>query len=449
MRFVESKHIEYKRELSETLEKEVVAFLNTGEGGVIYIGIDSKTQTVWNVTDADAVQLKIKDRIKNNIAPSTLGLFDVLLGRMDDKNIIKINVASGPEKPYHIKKLGMSEKGCFIRVGSAAEPMSSRMIEEMFAGRSRNSIGLMRSPKRELSFEQLKIYYQEMGFHLNEHFAATLELLTPDGQYNYAAYLLSDKNGTSIKVARYNGKTRVDLAENNEYGYCCLVKATKQVLDKLDVANRTFTKITSKQRLQKRMMDETALREAVINAIVHNNYSYEAPPKFELFSDRMEITSTGGLPFGLNIDDFFSGISVPRNKELMRVFKDLDLVEYLGSGIPRILQKYDVSVFQFSENFTRIVFPFEEGYSEDLEHTPQVTPQVARLLTVIKREMNRDELQNALQLKDRKSFRELYIKPALAARLIEMTIPDRPNSRLQKYKLTAQGENIRQIAGGE
>jgi hypothetical protein len=74
---------------------------------------------------------------------------------------------------------------------------------------------------------------------------------------------------------------------------------------------------------------------------------------------------------------------------------------------------------------------------------------VARLLAVIEREMNRDELQNALKLKDRKSFRELYIKPALEANLIEMTIPGKPNSRLQKYRLTAQGRNVRQIAGEE
>jgi len=85
IRFVESKHIEYKRELSESLEKEVVAFLNSGEGGVIYIGIDAKAQTVTGLTDADKTQLQIKDRIKNNIAPSALGLFDVLLEKIDGK----------------------------------------------------------------------------------------------------------------------------------------------------------------------------------------------------------------------------------------------------------------------------------------------------------------------------------------------------------------------------
>lgn len=71
--------------------------------------------------------------------------------------------------------------------------------------------------------------------------------------------------------------------------------------------------------------------------------------------------------------------------------------------------------------------------------TPQVTPQVSELLKALKGEMSRDELQAALGLQDRKSFRERYLKPALNAGLIEMTIPEKPNSRLQKYRLTSKG----------
>lgn len=70
--------------------------------------------------------------------------------------------------------------------------MSSKMIEELFFKRARNTIGLIRSPKIELTFEQLKIYYQEAGFKLTDNFAVSVELLTPDSSYNYAAYLLSD-----------------------------------------------------------------------------------------------------------------------------------------------------------------------------------------------------------------------------------------------------------------
>lgn len=118
----ENNRIEYKQEVSAGLEKEVIAFLNYREGGVIYIGIDRSGNT-FGVADADVDQLKIKDWLKNNIRPSALGLFDIVNEERDGKDILKIIVASGPEKPYHLKKYGMSEKGCFIRMGSAVEPM--------------------------------------------------------------------------------------------------------------------------------------------------------------------------------------------------------------------------------------------------------------------------------------------------------------------------------------
>lgn len=126
--------------------------------------------------------------------------------------------------------------------------MPVRMIESLFAKRTRNSIGKIKSLNQNLTFEQLKIYYEGSKKTLNQQFASNLELLTEDGSYNYVAYLLADVNGMSIKVAKYDGLGRVDLMENNEYGYCSLVKATKQVLDKIDVENKTLAKITPKER---------------------------------------------------------------------------------------------------------------------------------------------------------------------------------------------------------
>jgi predicted HTH transcriptional regulator len=245
-----------------------------------------------------------------------MGLFDVSAETIESKDVIKITLASGTEKPYYIKKLGMSEKGTFVRVGTAVEPMSVKMIESLFAKRTRNSIGKIKSPNQNLAFEQLKIYYEGAKKTLNQQFASNLELLTEEGQYNYVA--LADVNGMSIKVAKYNGLDRVDLIENNEYGYCSLIKAVKQVLDKMEVENKTLAKITPKEREEKRLWSPVALREAVINAIVHNDYASEVPPKFEFFDDRIEITSFGSLPQGMTEIEFFEGYSVTRINSLLR-----------------------------------------------------------------------------------------------------------------------------------
>jgi len=361
----ESNRVEYKRELSDNsdkLERAIVAFLNYHEGGEIYIGIDDDG-SAYGVNNVDGTQRKIVDRIKNNILPATMGLFDIVTETFQDKKIIKIVISSGFEKPYYLKKFGMSPNGCFIRVGSSAQPMTTQMIDDYYARRVKVTLSNMPSPRSSLTFEQLKIYYEAKKLHLNDQFEKNLDLLTESGGYNYAAYMLADNNGVSIKVAKYAGTTKVDLIENEEYGYCSIVKATKSVLDKLNVENRTFAKITSSTRLEKNMVDKVALREAVINAIVHNDYSREVPPVFEIYSDRLTVTSYGGLVSGLSQTDFFNCRSMPRNRELMRVFKDVGLVEHLGSGMSRILEAYDESIFEFSPNFLIVTFPFEEGFT--------------------------------------------------------------------------------------
>lgn len=131
--------------------------------------------------------------------------------------------------------------------------------------------------------------------------------------------------------------------------------------------------------------------------------------------------------------EFFEGYSVPRNKELMRVFRDLDLVEHLGSGVPRILRSYGKECFKFTENFLRMTFPASQ----------QVTQQVKALINVLDKEMNRLEIQEKLNLSDRENFRAKYLKPALEQGIIEMTKPDKPNSRLQKYRLAISGKQLK------
>jgi ATP-dependent DNA helicase RecG len=150
------------------------------------------------------------------------------------------------------------------------------------------------------------------------------------------------------------------------------VKALKAVLGRVDVENTIFTKIGYPLREEREMINSIAMREAVINAVVHNDYSYGAVPKIEFFSDRVEVTSMGGLPYGVEEDDFFNGGSVPRNKEIMRVFRDLEIVEHLGSGILRIVNAYGKEAFEIRKSFVRVNLVYAKPI---VEATPQVAPE--------------------------------------------------------------------------
>ena len=150
--------IELKEQLTDSLEKALIAFLNYAAGGTIYIGIDKQGVAV-GVPDSDGDQLKIKDRLKHNIAPSCMGLFDVVREKSNGLDIIKIVVASGTEKPYFIKKFGMTEKGSFMRIGTASEPMPQKLIDELFAKRIRNSISKIKFFREILCFIKILCFF--------------------------------------------------------------------------------------------------------------------------------------------------------------------------------------------------------------------------------------------------------------------------------------------------
>ena len=217
------------------------------------------------------------------------------------------------------------------------------------------------------------------------------------------------------------------------------------MLEKLKVENKTFARITPDRREERKLIDLVALREAVINAIIHNNYSNEVPPKFELFADRLEITSAGGLPSGFDEEEFFMGYSVPQNKELMRVFRDLDMVEQLDSGVPRILEHYPRTIYRFTPNFIRLVLPFAEGFDQtsDLRSdqatdqvTDQATDQADALLKFCNTPRSTKEMMQYLGLSHHPHFRHRLLLPLIASGKLALTIPDKPKSPKQRYIAT-------------
>lgn len=357
---IEDVRNEFKIKLTDKFEEEVISFLNTN-GGNIYIGVNDKGDIVGINGNIDLLQRTIKDRIKDNIMPSTLGLYDVIVSEKYNKKYIKVIIARGNERPYYLKGMGMTPDSCFIRVGSSIQSMSNEMINNEFSKRTRNSLKNIVSPKQDLTFSQLKIYYEEKGFSINNNFLKQLNLYTDDGKYNYNAYLLADNNSISIRFGKYDGTNSVNLIENEDFGNCSIIKATKNILNKLEIENKTFTKIEYPERKEIKMYDYIAVREAVVNAIVHNDWSNEYSPKFEIFSDRLVISSNGGIQDNTTKEEFLEWFSLPKNKELMKVFNDLDLVEQMGTGIIRILQSYNKDSFEFFPNFIRVTFPFNEN----------------------------------------------------------------------------------------
>lgn len=447
MKNLETNRIENKEQLNEDFEQEVIAFLNYKEGGIIYVGIDKNGQVV-GVENNDLTQLQIKDRIKNNIQPSTLGLFDVTVETIDNKEIIKVIISSGTEKPYYLRKKGRTPEGCYIRIGSSKERMTERMIEEMFARRIKNSLKEIESPRQDLTFRQLKIHYEGNGMILNDNFARNLNLLTDEGKYNYNAYLLADENNISIKLVKYLGTSKMELIENQEYGYCCLITATQRILDRLTAENTVYAKIEYNGRKEVEMIDSKALKEAVINAMVHSDYTLTTTPIIELYSDRIEITSGGGLPQGLSQEEFLEGVTAPRNKELIRVFKDVDLIENIGSGVLRILDAYDKSCFKFMDHFLRVSFKYKENPFEYDEKTDKKTtkktdkkttkkikvkPQEKDVLNFCKDAKTLKEITTYFGFKDISTFKKNYINPLLEKGTLQLTIPEQPKNRNQKY----------------
>ncbi len=123
----------------------------------------------------------------------------------------------------------------------------------------------------------------------------------------------------------------------------------------------------------------------------------------------------------------------------MRIYRDVELVESLGSGIPRILRAYGEDCFMFTDNFIRITLPISAHDHVSDHASDHASLQVEKLVSILTGEMGRSELQGLLSIRNRDYFRTDYLNPAISNGYIELTIPDKPNSQNQKYRLTAKG----------
>lgn len=354
---IETESIEFNEKLNEKLEKEVVAFLNTSHGGSIFIGITNEGK-VCGIKNIDQVELEIKDRIKNNISPSTLGLFEIITLSENGLHYLQIVISSGYQKPYYVKKQGMCPEGCYFRIGTSVERMNDDMILHLFQKREKRTLTSIVSPLSKLSFDYLMEQYKKKGYEISDNLLKQLEFFTQDGQYNYLAFLMSDQNNLLFQYARYQSDDVFNLVEQKTFSHQSILKTTIELLDLLQSKNTTYTEITGKLRKDTPKFNTIALREIVINAIVHNDYRSQGLPTFEEFSNHFEISSFGGLPSDFSKEDFLNGYSLPKNPEMIRIFRDLGYAERLGTGIRRVLKYYPKEIFKFSPHFLRVNIPF-------------------------------------------------------------------------------------------
>jgi ATP-dependent DNA helicase RecG len=116
--------------------------------------------------------------------------------------------------------------------------------------------------------------------------------------------------------------------------------ALNDVYSFLDMYNHTHAEVKGLYRHDRRDYPEDALREALLNALVHRDYAFSSSTIISIFDDRIEFVSIGGLPKGVSLDDIMLGISVPRNEKLANIFYRLHLIEAYGTGIPKIMRSY-------------------------------------------------------------------------------------------------------------
>ncbi len=360
MVYIESEVLELKAKFADTICKEIVAFLNTN-GGDIIIGVDDNGNVV-GLNNIDETSKKISDMITDQIEPNPQAIISSEIRYDEGKMIFIVHVQKGVRPLYCQKKYGFSSAGCVMRIGTTCKNMTPEQIRIRYEKNFIDSDLMTVTPARygSISFKALKVYYAEKGYHLEDSsFEANLNLRTPNGEYNLLAELLSDKNMIPLITVKFQGIDKASVSERNDYGNQCLLFSYEQIKNRLAAENICVSDTTVRPRIDRYLFDFDSVNEAVINALVHNDWNI-SQPLISFFSDRIEILSHGGLPKGQTRELFFRGISKPRNDMLMRIFLNMNLTEHTGHGIPAILSQYGEEAFEIGDFYILVTIPYDK-----------------------------------------------------------------------------------------
>ncbi len=246
--------------------------------------------------------------------------------------------------------------------------MNPEEIESRYHNNFIDDDFILKAPDRysSLSFDMMKVLLISRGYHINEtSFEANFNLLMKDGEYNLMAELLSDHNMIPLIFVKFRGNTKASISQRSDYGDQSILLGLQRLKDRLIAENICITDTTVRPRIDEYLYDIDSVNEALVNAIVHNDWTI-SEPLVSFYNDRMEITSHGGIPREITREDFFKGVSHPRNSVLMRIFLKLGIVEHTGHGIPKIIEKYGVKAFDIHDTFINVIIPFNKKVTATL-----------------------------------------------------------------------------------
>ena len=334
---LEGKNIEFKRQYTDDIKYAVLAFANT-EGGTLYIGINDDG-SVEGVENPDAVMLQVMNMIRDNIRPDITVAVDCSTELMENKHVVVLIIQRGVARPYYLANKGIRPAGVYVRQGASSVPASETAILQMIKESSGDVYEEARSLNQNLTFKEAEAYFAKRHLQFGDAQKRTLQLISADGTYSNLGMLLSDQCISIIKLAVFEGSKKTVFHDRKELSGS-LFKQLEDAYAYINQFNYTRSEFPGLERVDTRDYPPEAVREALLNAVIHREYGIGGPTLISIFDDRIEFVTIGGLVKGLSLADIKLGVSMLRNKNLANVFYRLHLIEAYGTGLLKIDECY-------------------------------------------------------------------------------------------------------------
>ena len=358
MRFQETERVELKAIVREDIKKEIIAFANC-DGGTIYVGVADNGE-ILGTENADECALQISNMVRDTIKSDITIFIHYETLDCDGKEVVAVNVQRGTNRPYYMAKKGLRPEGVYVRQGYSSVPATDTAIRQMIKETDGDNFEEMRSINQTLTFERTKKEFELRRIAFGQPQMKTLKLISADGLYTNLGLLLSEQCLHTIKVAVFEGTDQNEFKDRREFSGS-LLQQLNEVYEYVDFRNQTHATFDKLLRIDTRDYPEVAVREALLNSLVHRDYSFRASTLISIYVDRIEFVTLGGIFSGLDLADLMIGISVCRNPQLANVFYHLQLIEAYGTGMKKIMRAYAGETVQpkieASNNAFKIVLP--------------------------------------------------------------------------------------------